>query len=221
MDKNNDDGTTVKSGFSTRPLVKLKESTVVPVENTVGDTASSKDEICVLEEFENTVREPETLSYEDNKNILFAIIFVLLLIIALLGYNLYCARCANNLDQQEETEVVIDSKYEELQNVVKDYLAKMKDPNKTELASQISSVYVEASTAKGDINNIETDIRKKSQDILGFNEPGYSSKTDYEYEWQELFGSSGVINSWLEKSNFIITKDNQKDVFMAIARGLK
>ena len=124
-------------------------------------------------------------------------------------------------DRRQQENVLVDSKYDDLQKVVRTYLATMKDPNKIQLAKQISEVYVKMSTATGDINDIEDETLKQTQEILGFNEPGYSSKTDYEYEWQHLFDATGIVNTWLINSGTIITKENQKDVFMAIARGLK
>lgn len=214
----------VTVGVSNRSRVKIQEEPVeVPVEEVVEETTTTEIPELEAEEEEPIEEEDEDLGMapephkEPSENLLWTVIFILLIVIGIQAFQIHC----NKLPTPDNEEVQVDSKYDGLSKVVKDYVAKMKDPNKAKLAIKLADVYREAAVSKEDIAAIEANIRKDSRAILGFDEPRYSSATDYEYEWQRLFDAAGIINTWLTDSDIVITKENQRDVFMAIAKGLE
>lgn len=124
--------------------------------------------------------------------------------------------------QQEEQNgsVNVEPEYDGLRIVVSNYVKDMKDPNKYEYLQEIRQVYIDAANSKEtDINQLIDGIYDKTHDILGFEKP--RRKTKYEWEYQKLFDNTGVINAWLMSANVIITPQNKKAIFMAVAEGLK
>ena len=122
-------------------------------------------------------------------------------------------------DQQDQV-INVDTEYSQLQIVVSNYVKNMKDPNKMSYLSQIRQVYLEAANSSNpDINQILDTIHDKTHDILGFEAPRRLTK--YEWEYQKLFDQTGVINTWMIGANVVVTTKNKKQIFTAIAEGLK
>lgn len=152
--------------------------------------------------------------------ILLCIILSLITLVSL-GFLIWHERSWRQ-EEEQNTDVQVDDTYSTLTTVVKNYVATIRDPKKAEYCVQLKAIYYDASRASNDISQIEAIILAKSRNVLSFddrNKP--EEEVAYEYEWQRLFGSTGVINNYLSMANIVVTKDNQKDVFTAIAKGLE
>ena len=125
-----------------------------------------------------------------------------------------------NQEDQNDQIINIDPEYSQLQVVVSNYVKSMKDPAKADFLSKIRQVYIDAAKSDtNDINQLTKDIQDKTDDILGLYRPRRLTK--YEWEYQKLFDQTGVINTWLNGANIVLTTRNKKAIFTAIAEGLK
>lgn len=120
--------------------------------------------------------------------------------------------------EESEVDVQVDDTYDTLTSIVRNYVATIEDTNKADLCKQLRDVYLTASKSDKDLESDLETIKTESRKILGFDER--RARTN-EHEWQKLFGSTGVIDSWLSYSGVKLSNDNKKEVFKAISEGLK
>ncbi len=222
--KRNKDVQPVEGTFSDRPRVKkvvqepVEEPVITPVDEPV------EEEIIVEEEPvpESNSSTNTVIKYDEYKvprgakeNGIILTIILSILILLSLGFLIYYEHSWRLQEQQEET--LVDSSFEALTNVVKNYVATIEETNKEDLCRQLYEVYISASESTEDIEFIVLTIREMSQEILGFNDKVAKTK---EHEWYKLFGVHGVIDMWLTDSGIVVDKKNQRDVFTAIAKGI-
>lgn len=120
--------------------------------------------------------------------------------------------------EESEVDVQVEDTYDTLTNIVRNYVSTIDDSNKVELCKQIREVYLTASDSDKDLDSDLETIKSETRRILGFDER--RARTN-EHEWQKLFGSTGVIDSWLSYSGIKLSNDNKKAFFKAVAEGLK
>lgn len=236
MSKKNNAEIQSSGGFSDRPLRKRKTVETPVEEAPVAEPTAVEEPVAAPEEYSYAEPVPHNdnhkdsdgapqVEYDDYKEplgskkengIILTIILSSLLIVSLLGFLIYYEHSWRLHEEQEN--VLVDSRYEELSIIVKNYVSTIDDPNKGELCQKLESVYREAAKSTDDIDTVLKKVQEQSQDILGFNERVARTK---EYEWYKLLGVHGVIDNWVTESGLGFTKQNQKELFTAIAEGFK
>lgn len=144
---------------------------------------------------------------------------ILCFIILILGFLLYQKQhYVTPLPDNNDNEVV-EPEYQELTTVIKGYVSSITDSKKEEFCQKLRQHYIDWSAMPvTDINEFLDENLEETRNILGF----YRAKAiSNEWEWHKLFCKGGVIDKWLEKYNVIITPANKKEIFLAIAEGLK
>lgn len=154
---------------------------------------------------------------KENGIILCVVLCVLLLLcLGLLFYQ--------NLNHSSPTpdnnDTVVEPEYKDLIIIIKGYVSAIKDSKKAEFCKKLRDHYIQqANTPVTDINTFLEDNIESTRSILGFyNRSGAISN---EYEWHKLFCKGGVIDKWLEDRHIVVTPENKKGLFLAIAEGLE
>lgn len=225
--KRNKDVQPVEGTFSDRPRVKkvvqepVEEPVITPVDEPV------EEEIIVEEEPvpESNSSTNTVIKYDEYKvprgakeNGIILTIILSILILLSLGFLIYYEHSWRL--QEEQGTTVVDSKYDELRTVVKGYVGVIHEANKAKYCKQISEIYRKAAKSTDSIEQIEDTILKENRAILGFdNNDG--PIVEREYEWQALLSASGIIHTWLTEKGIVVSKDNQREVFTAIAEGFE
>lgn len=114
----------------------------------------------------------------------------------------------------------IDSKWDGLSESISNHIADMNDPDKERLCTELATIYINASKSDTGLNETVEEVRQQSRRILKFDgtEP---ITAEHQHEWQLLLGPDGIIQQWLKANDITISDKNQRQFFLAIARGLK
>lgn len=194
--------------------VEQEESFDEPVDESIEETPEQGEKITTTVDYK-VLNVP--LGSKKENGVILAVVLSTLLIVTLLGFLTYY-EYSWRLHEEEQENALVESDYEGLRKVVKNYVATIEEDDKAELLKELRDVYIAASKSTEDIDSILDTIRTQSQEILGFNDRRPRTK---EYEWYKLFGVHGVIDTWMTEAGEDFTKKNQKKVFTAIAEGLK
>lgn len=103
---------------------------------------------------------------------------------------------------------------------VKELVAKIPDEgNKSDICLRLSASFMTAAYSTADLKTITTELRDRNDNILGFRS-AVPSLND-ESVWFDLLKDRGYLSNYLDENKIVVDSSNYKQLFTAIAQGLK
>lgn len=116
------------------------------------------------------------------------------------------------------TNVDASSDFTDLTALIKAYINDMSVQNKDSYLNALCSIYTSACNSNENWEAIHEKVRVDTRRVLGFDDP--VEKTE-EYVWQGLFGTQGIIDTYIVDNDVALSDVSYKKLLAAIAAGLK
>lgn len=116
------------------------------------------------------------------------------------------------------TSIAASSDFKDLTEQVKAYVNGMTVKDKNSYLDALYSIYSNACKSNENWEAIHADIKVETRRILGFDDPVAQTE---EYVWQGLFGSQGIIDTYIVDNDVALSNASYKKLLTAIAAGLK